>query len=106
MSRIHEALKKAAEERSSRLATDGATNFADVASDLTRTTVAERELGSPELRTAVRKVTDPSRLQFDELIQRCVQANWKIDPRNSVFHGADTKKVGAERFRTLRSRLY
>ncbi len=106
MSRIHEALKKAAEERSSRLASDGASNFVDVAGDVTRTTVVEKELGLPQVRSEARKAIDPARLQFDELLEKCAHPKWKIDPRNSVFHGADTQKVGAERFRTLRSRLY
>jgi protein-tyrosine kinase len=106
MSRIHEALKKAAEERSSRLASGGPSNFVDVAGDVTRSTMAEKELGLPPVRNDVRRIVDPSRLQFDELIQKCTHPKWKIDPRNSVFHGADTQKVGAERFRTLRSRLY
>src|SRR5277367_5132543 len=106
MSRIHEALKKAAEERSSKLAGDPSTNFGDMAGDLTRTTIAEREVAAPPVRAEVRKIVDPTRLQFEELIQKCTHPKWKIDPRSSVFHGADDNKVGAERFRTLRSRLY
>jgi protein-tyrosine kinase len=107
MSRIHEALKKAAEERSSRLASDSSINFVDVTTDVARTTstIAERELALP-LRPEVRKDSDLSRLQLDELIKKCAHPKWIPDPRTSVFHGADHQKVGAERFRTLRSRLY
>ena len=106
MSRIHEALKKAAEERSSRLATDPSSNFVDVANDVTRTTIAEKELSLPPLRTEVRKDADPSRHSFDELVKKCSHPNWKLDPRTSVFNGGENHHVGAERFRTLRSRLY
>ena len=107
MSRIHEALKKAAEERSSRLTTDGSPNFADVAGDVTRSSLAEQQLTRPQLHAEPRKAaTDLSRLQFDDLIKKCAHPEWKIDPRSSVFHGADDHRVGAERFRTLRSRLH
>jgi protein-tyrosine kinase len=106
MSRIHEALKKAAEERSSRLATDGSPNFADVAGDVTRSSLAEQQLTRPQLHTELRKPADPSRLQFEDLVKKCAHPKWKIDPRSSVFHGADEHKIGAERFRTLRSRLH
>ncbi len=89
MSRIHEALKKAAEERSSRLATDGSPNFADVAGDVTRSSLAEQQLTRPQLHTELRKPAGPGRLQFEELVKRCAHPKWKIDPRSSVFHGAD-----------------
>jgi len=106
MSRIHEALKKAAEERSSRLATEGSPNFADVAGDVTRSSLADQQLTRPQLHTELRKSADPGRLQFEDLIKKCAHPKWKIDPRSSVFHGAGDHNVGAERFRTLRSRLY
>jgi capsular exopolysaccharide synthesis family protein len=118
MSRIHEALKKAAEERSSRLASGAPIDFVDVAADVTRTTVAEREAAlmpqpdqpsaqlQPDAPPAPRKENDLSRLKLNELIKRCAHPVWKPDPRSSVFHGADHHRIGAERFRTLRSRLY
>ena len=107
MSRIHEALKKAAEERSSRLTTDASSNFADVAGDVTRSSLAEQQLTRPQLHAELRQpAADLSRLQFDDLIKKCAHPKWQIDPRSSVFHGADGHQVGAERFRTLRSRLY
>ena len=39
-------------------------------------------------------------------MKRCSHPKWTLDARNSVFVGADSDRVGAERFRTLRSRLY
>ena len=49
---------------------------------------------------------DTGVLTYEELIKRCSHPKWTLDARNSVFVGADSDRVGAERFRTLRSRLY
>jgi len=106
MSRIHEALKKAAEERSSRLATDAPMNLIDVAAELAPPPVADKDLLRPPLREDLRKGAEPARSPFDELVKQCAHPKWVSDPRTSVFHGADRHQVGAERFRTLRSRLY
>ncbi|MGA2813313.1 MAG: CpsD/CapB family tyrosine-protein kinase [Candidatus Acidiferrum sp.] len=105
MSRIHEALKKAAEERSSKLATDPAIHL-DVAGELTASSIAEKVLERPAPRSDVRKPADPGRSAFEELVKKCAHPRWVADPRTSVFHGADRNQIGAERFRTLRSRLY
>jgi len=104
MSRIHEALKKAAQERSAQLAAGTAPSFLEVA-DVPRTAVPLRELAEP---------TSPERspakgasfLRYEDLIKGCVAPKWKTDARMSVFEGGDDGHVGAERFRTLRSRLY
>jgi protein-tyrosine kinase len=105
MSRIHEALKKAAEERSSKLAAGSATDLVDVAADFGRPAVIEPErvlAVRPEFRTG----GNSGALQFEELVKKCAHPKWNPDPRSSVFHSGDTQKIGAERFRTLRSRLY
>jgi len=104
MSRIHEALKKAAQERSSQLAASGEPSFLGVA-DAPRMSVPLRELaepasGTPDLLEA------PGFLRYEDLIKRSNPARWRIDARTSVFEGADEASIGAERFRTLRSRLY
>jgi protein-tyrosine kinase len=107
MSRIHEALKKAAEERSSRLAEAGsATDLIDVGADINRGRVIEPER-APVVRPESQSTRgNSSEFQFEELVKKCSHPNWNPDPRSSVFHGGDTQKIGAERFRTLRSRLY
>jgi protein-tyrosine kinase len=104
MSRIHEALKKAAQERSSQLAASGEPSFLGVA-EAPRMSVPLREFeepapGAPDLLEA------PGFLRYEDLIKRSNPARWRIDARTSVFEGADEASVGAERFRTLRSRLY
>ena len=105
MSRIHEALKKAAEERSSKLASGPATDLVDVAADFRRAPIIEPERVAPA-RPEFRPSSSPSQFQLEGLLKNCAHPIWNPDPRTSVFHGADNKKVGAERFRTLRSRLY
>jgi protein-tyrosine kinase len=104
MSRIHEALKKAAQERSSQLAASGEPSFLEVA-DAPRMSVPLRELEEPAPRTPD-LLEPPGFLRYEDLIKRCNPARWRIDPRTSVFEGADEANAGAERFRTLRSRLY
>lgn len=104
MSRIHEALKKAAQERSEHLS----------ASIDPSVVIDPMELSRP-LAPAESFPTDSQELyprqdigchRYEELIKRCVNSKWKIDPRMSVFEGQDEANLGAERFRTLRSRLY
>src|SRR6266403_4653621 len=104
MSRIHEALKKAAQERSSQLAASGEPSFLEVA-DAPRMSLPLRELAEPAPR-APDLLEAPGFLRYEDLIKRCNPAHWRIDARTSVFEGADEANAGAERFRTLRSRLY
>src|SRR6266481_1340335 len=104
MSRIHEALKKAAQERSSQLAASGEPSFLGVA-DAPRMSVPLRELAEPAPRPP-ELLEAPGFLRYEDLIKRSNPAHWKIDARTSVFEGADEANAGAERFRTLRSRLY
>jgi len=104
MSRIHEALKKAAQERLEHLA--GSTDSSVVIDplDLPRPLVPSKsfQTASPTLDSP----PDTIGLGYEELTKRCVRTRFKIDPRMSVFEGQVEGTVGAERFRTLRSRLY
>ncbi len=103
MSRIHEALKKAALERSEHLS----------ASIDPSVVIDPMELPRPlapaeSFRTASQDLypsQDLVGLRYEELTKRCVGTKWNIDPRMSVFEGQDGANLGAERFRTLRSRL-
>lgn len=104
MSRIHEALKKAAQERSAQIAAGDGPSFLDVA-EMPRTGVPLRELEESPVRIPISE-EEITYLCYPDLIKRCAVPKWKIDPRISVFEGDDETHVGAERFRTLRSRLY
>jgi capsular exopolysaccharide synthesis family protein len=105
MSRIHDALKRATEERSSKKGTSVEPILAEVAGKVSDDARFSTQLAKSALLEKV-DVKNPSLAQFQELAKRCSHPNWKIDSRMSVFQGEGGKKVGAERFRTLRSRLY
>jgi protein-tyrosine kinase len=105
MSRIHEALKKAAQEKSSRVAVDAVLDVEDGAaglvspSDITRQVAAPTGLNAPTSEGS-------SFLNFDDLLKRCAHPNWQLDPRMNVFLKKVNGRIVREQFRTLRSRLY
>ena len=43
---------------------------------------------------------------YETLLARCPQVNWTPDKRSMLFFDDDENRMGAEEFRTLRSRLY
>ena len=117
MSRIHEALKKAAEERAAKVATEVEAEVAEVPSvpklpsrlkpevavDLPIAPPAAPPKPSPRVTTGTAATPGFS---YEELLKRGVQAEWQLDPANSVFLNSRPGEGGPERFRTLRSRLY
>jgi len=105
MSRIHEALKKAAQERSSQAAAGTLPNFAEAAPVFESPSRDKIQIGAPTARNAC--TSDGSYfLGFDDLLGRCAHPNWRLDSRLNVFLKTDDGRIGRERFRTLRSRLY
>jgi protein-tyrosine kinase len=101
MSRIHEALAKAARERTKEGTSGLASAFVDIASDVYRPPSA---LEVP--RVAI-EPGDAFRVEsFEEVENRCRRPEWKPTTEVNVFLQGSNHKVGAERFRTLRSRLY
>jgi len=105
MSRIHEALKKAAQERSSQVAAGTLPDLADVAPGFESPSAFITQVGEPAARTA-RTSQGSSFLSFDDLLKRCAHPSWHLDPRMNVFLKPHNGRIGGERFRTLRSRLY
>jgi len=105
MSRIHEALKKAAQERSSQVAAGALPDLAEVAPGFESPSSLRTHVEVPAVRTA-RTSQGASFLSFEDLLNRCAHANWQLDPRMNVFLKNDDGRIGGERFRTLRSRLY
>jgi protein-tyrosine kinase len=114
MSRIHEALKKAAQERSAQLANNVDATFAELAAAPTAPVAAATATEAMPLAGLEVSVGAPSSaavdswtyLRYEDLIKKCATPKWRIDRRFSVFEGGDDRQIGAERFRTLRSRLY
>lgn len=105
MSRIHEALKKAEQERASQQAGEPAGAAAD---NLIFSATASAAVGV-EADPAVIPPPAPAApgiLRFDDLRARCAKVRWRLDPNQNVFLDADPATPGAEQFRTLRSRLY
>lgn len=107
MSRIHEALKKAAEERTAQHTAVPDRDVFGVSAQLQRPLTAESNIASfleqPKVSEGVNQ-TGPFR--SEEFVKRCAQENWELDVRTSVFQGSSAGNGGAESFRTLRSRLY
>jgi protein-tyrosine kinase len=105
MSRIHEALKKAEEERSSMPAPEVIPADREVTAAVP---VWPERLNVSSEMTPERKPLPPSteHLRFEELLARCAHPVWHMDPNVNVFANPDLSPHGAEQFRTLRSRLY
>jgi protein-tyrosine kinase len=109
MSRIHEALKKAEQERA-----------ASPLSDLSAVSSVESHVPTAEVNTVVSSpvsreyiarpeaAASPSSdyLRFDDLRKKCTHPDWHLDPNVNVFTDSALTAHGAEQFRTLRSRLY
>jgi protein-tyrosine kinase len=105
MSRIHDALKKAEQERS--VAQSSATEVA--APELNQGTDNWPPIGA-DAAIAMNPVASAAIqgefLRFDELRTRCAHPTWHLDPNVNVFFNPNLSVHGAEQFRTLRSRLY
>ncbi len=108
MSRIHEALKKAEQERGP------VSPLQDIAA-----IPAEPISTVPEWRTSVpaasaAPVLEPEPLtalrsgylRFEDLQTSCAHPEWRPDLTRNVFFNPDLAPNAAEQFRTLRSRLY
>src|SRR5712672_808337 len=106
MSRIHEALKKAARERSTQLSIGSGRGAVEIATEIPRPGVTEANLPRlPEQgRVAVADHDGP--LQYDALVKRCAHPTWRLNGLSNVFQNASNGSGAAERFRTLRSRLF
>jgi protein-tyrosine kinase len=108
MSRIHEALKKAEQERAAHQgggATESLFAPAQVISAPVQEGAAETAFDAMA-ETAVMPPPSSGHPRFDEIRARCVKAKWHLDPGMNVFFNSDPATQGAEQFRTLRSRLY
>jgi protein-tyrosine kinase len=103
MSRIHEALKKAQQERT----TNHLGSIMDDAADSANSNGTVQTTVTPEtLAVPADPKGDSRSLQFDELRAHCARPAWNVDANLMVFSSSDPFAVGAEQFRTLRSRLY
>ncbi|MGB7282747.1 MAG: CpsD/CapB family tyrosine-protein kinase [Candidatus Acidiferrum sp.] len=105
MSRIHEALKRAAEERSVKKPHPPREAPLDIPKD-THWNYSVQDVEIPLELRALRTEERAVPFSIEELEERCIHAAWQPDGRFDVFRGRGPAKNGAEKFRTLRSRLY
>jgi protein-tyrosine kinase len=113
MSRIHEALKKAEQDRAAQQpsgTTDSLFAPAQVISAPVESAPAQKSAVETSFDvmtgTSVKPAPSPAHLRFDEIRARCAKPKWHPDPSMNVFFNSDPATQGAEQFRTLRSRLY
>jgi capsular exopolysaccharide synthesis family protein len=107
MSRIHEALKKAEQERAAEphRAPEGVAQPAN--------TLAGGREGFERMSAELPAISDPrgvaahaGRLTFEAVRARCQQYPWQPDEKQTLRFGPANHSIGTEEFRTLRSRLY
>jgi protein-tyrosine kinase len=125
MSRIHDALKRAEQERAASTGTriDPAYDQPDVRNDVATSNMplpqAFGTAAMPSMVSAGPAMNVPNMnapgngsglnvggMNYEALLSRCPQKEWSPDPRTMLFFQDDERRVGAEEFRTLRSRLY
>lgn len=105
MSRIHEALKKAAEQRNAKTDNGSVSELVELTGQEVSAESVPTSAPTSGNMPAPPKM-DPKTGAFEAFIKRCPSTTWKIEPSASVFSAHMGHKVGAEKFRTLRSRLY
>ncbi|MGC2401410.1 MAG: CpsD/CapB family tyrosine-protein kinase [Acidobacteriaceae bacterium] len=114
MSRIHEALKKAEQERAASQAASGLPNFpASIAAEPPMATGTEAPAAMPAAaESASHAPFHPAMPSFanslglDAMLARCQRLQWQPDKKTMLFFNGDDSARGTEEFRTLRSRLY
>jgi protein-tyrosine kinase len=105
MSRIHEALKKAEQERALQQPPEAVPPLMDRASISANAHAAVDVLADTDLPLPAAPLASQF-LRFDDLRARCHRAQWQLDVNQNVFLDSAPASLGAEQFRTLRSRLY
>ena len=105
MSRIHEALKRAEQDRAEAQGVhleSAQTAEASAGTPATGLPAAESSVPAtfPSLSTSL-----SNQLSYETLLSRCVPSNWSPDKKTMLFYKSE-QGPGTEEFRTLRSRLY
>lgn len=112
MSRIHEALKKAEQERAASQGSPVPPSYAAPEVEQARELVDDSPVavatGIPPaavpLTSAMPSFASP--FSLDAMLARCPQVPWKPEEKTMLFFNGDDNARGTEEFRTLRSRLY
>jgi protein-tyrosine kinase len=104
MSRIHEALKRAEEQRAG--SPGGQIPAAQPPDGPLTERPAVQGMEGVAVATASSLPSFAMPFTFDTLLARCSQHNWTPDTKTMLFFNAEEQGYGTEEFRTLRSRLY
>jgi protein-tyrosine kinase len=107
MSRIHEALKKAEQERAAAQPPDSSPSLPSTATEV----IPRAREGSDEAPSIFKHTaaiaSQPGNLKrFEDLCKQCAHPHWHPDPNVNIFSNPALSAIAAEQFRTLRSRLY
>jgi protein-tyrosine kinase len=107
MSRIHEALKKAEQERAVVQSFEGAVQAPNTAVETVMPPIEGGDV-LPDIFKQPAAVTlqSSSSKRYEDLCQRCAHPHWHPDLNVNIFHNPALSVHAAEQFRTLRSRLY
>src|SRR6267143_5397281 len=114
MSRIHEALKKAEQERAASQGGPVQSNFSVAEPPLAEPRVIDTDTAATFTAVAPPVSAHPSPglpsfgspFSLETMLARCATVPWSPDPRTMLFLNGDDNARGSEEFRTLRSRLY
>jgi protein-tyrosine kinase len=106
MSRIHEALKKAAQERNAQSSDRSNARAVDLSAEGLTGALLTEDRARPEPIAVTTSGDDSTFLRFQKYVKNCAHPVWKMTQNGNVFASDAGIPFGAERFRTLRSRLY
>jgi protein-tyrosine kinase len=114
MSRIHEALKKAEQERAAAQGGSVQSNFSVTEAPLAEPRVIDTDTLAMAAAVAPPLSAQPSPgmpsfsspFSQETMLARCAAVQWNPDPKTMLFLNGDDNARGSEEFRTLRSRLY
>ena len=100
MSRIHEALKKAAKERSAHLVGDESGEPSEVLVEMHSQTRAEKPsiANRAEQQRILAIGNQAGPLRYEELVRRCSHSTWEIDTRPNIFQGPGARNGGRKGF--------
>jgi protein-tyrosine kinase len=108
MSRIHDALKKAEQERARQSLTSLDPEAAEFAEIGARTKKAAFPAPPEDAEVSIRPEFEESLepLTVENLNSQVRRSRWNPDPKTMLFFGEESYAPGTEEFRTLRTRLY
>jgi protein-tyrosine kinase len=107
MSRIHEALKKAEQERAAAQPVDNAPSLPSTATEV-MPRAREGSDDAPNIFKHSAAIAPPrgNLKRFEDLCEQCAHPHWHPDSNVNIFSNPALSATAAEQFRTLRSRLY